>query len=82
MKKIAAIAALAVFMLAGVSAMGKKDQVQPVIEETAVEAQAVEGEVPVEEVAPVEGEVLVEGEVPAEEVLPVEEEVPAEATAQ
>lgn len=76
MKKIAAIAALAVFMLAGVSAMGKKDQVQPVIEETAVEAQAVEGEVPVEEVAPVEGEV------PAEEVLPVEEEVPAEATAQ
>lgn len=76
MKKIAAIAALAVFMLAGVSAMGKKDQVQPVIEETAVEAQAVEGEVPVEEVAPVEGEV------PAEEVLPVEEDVPAEATAQ
>lgn len=76
MKKIAAIAALAVFMLAGVSAMGKKDQVEPVIEETAVEAQAVEGEVPVEEVAPVEGEV------PAEEVLPVEEEVPAEATAQ
>lgn len=76
MKKIAAIAALAVFMLAGVSAMGKKDQVQPLIEETAVEAQAVEGEVPVEEVAPVEGEVS------AEEVLPVEEEVPAEATAQ
>ena len=67
MKKIAAIAALAVFMLAGVSAMGKKDQVPPVTEETAVEAQAVEGEVPVEEVAPVEGEV------PAEEVLPVEE---------
>ncbi len=76
MKKIAAIAALVVFMLASVSAMGKKDQVPPVTEETVVEEQAVEGEVLAEEVVPVEGEV------PAEEVVPVEGEVSAEAVAQ